>query len=58
MYGIDPVRAVYGRPMQAMMVKGYKDREFHYWLIEDHEALPGNWEVTGKIEQKLLEIGR
>ena len=38
------------------MALGYKDYEFHFWMIEADYDLPLNWEVTGRVEQILLEV--
>jgi len=57
LYGLDPAGSLYGKQLDNKVVLGYKDEEFQYWVIEDHQYLPQGWEITGRVEQKLLEIG-
>lgn len=57
LYGVDPQGEMYGKKLGSRVVSGYKDYEFQYWMIEDHKILPDSWEPTGRIEQKLLEVG-
>ncbi len=54
MYGLDVSKA---SNFKNSVVIGYRDPDFKFWMVVDHHEVPENWELSGRVEQKMLEIG-